>query len=257
MTQIHFQTWKNAHPAIDPLLHYPEGSCCGWARIHATWDEKKGSHLLHHTCAFALDFQSGDIYTDCSKKKIWIKCLFLTVGYPFLGIAKTIYHLALPISIPLEIFKVIYEGFGQESAKILGKKAVIKVGHNMADIFRTPVYSIAMAIVVLAGVIIGPFAPKRLYDLRALAGKIENSLNRGEETFWTRAPCFQPLANIMTIDSENYVKPDTQYDSDPVLHGLNNLVRSYVKYRRKNINLFDDFGRTLHLDATYISPAIA
>ena len=111
-----------------------------------------------------------------------------------------------------------------------------------------------MTIVVLVGVIIGPLAPHKLYDLRAMAGHLEKTLNRESET-WTLAPCFQPIANLKSIDKDKYIKDDTVYDQEDTLKGLNNLARSYVRYRRKNRNPFDDYCRLVPQNGVYVSPA--
>lgn len=256
MDNINFQTWRDENPYLEEHFRFPDGEECGWGRIQAKWHEQHEGIDITHICAFTLNLQSGDIYLDCSKLKIWTKCLVLTIGRPLLGVYKTIYHVFLPLSIPVEICIAIHRGIqNQESAGTIAKNAGIRVLNNFADIIRTPLYTVILTIVTLSAVIIGPFAPHKLYDLRALAGRIENALNRGEESFWTMAPCFQPISNIFTVGKKNYIKEDTEYDSEDVLHGLNNLARSYVNYRRENRNPFDDFCRLPAEGVPYISPS--
>lgn len=152
---------------------------------------------------------------------------------PFFGLIKTAYHLCLPFSIPVEIFKAIMEGKQRnESASEIATAAWRNVKHSLADIIRTPLYTIAMTIVHLAAVCIGLFAPHKLYDLRELAGRLENALNRGEDNWWTLAPCFQPIGNLMNIHKAKYQKEDTEYEEEPVLHGFNNLARAYIRNKR-------------------------
>lgn len=258
---ITFQNWRKTHPFIEDYLIYPDNKDknCRWARIQANWKEQKtGGKNLSHLCAFTIDLNSGDIYLDCRKRKIWAKCAALTIGRPIFGITKTMYHLALPLSIPIEIYKSVIEDLQKKmSANQILKNSLRSIKHNLTDIIRTPLYSLAMTIVTLSAVIIGPFAPSKLYDLRARVGRLENKLNRGEDSIWNRAPCFQPLENLMHIHHLQYVKKDTQYEDEPSLHGLNNLARSYVKFRRTNRNLFNDCACLQSQDKAYVSAAYA
>lgn len=257
MSQTTFQNWRLKNPFIESHLFYPEGQKCRWGRIRARWIEKgSDGKNLTHLCAFLFDLQTGDIYLDCRKQKIYAKFVVLSLSRPFFGLTKTVYHLFLPISIPLEIFKAVFNGIQQNhSFKEIAEESLCNVKHNIVDIARTPIYTIALTIVSITAVIIGPFAPNKLYDLRALAGRLEKALNRGTENFWMAAPCFQPLNNVMNIHHQDYTKSNTEYDAEPTLHGLNNLVRSYVKFRRNNRNLFNDCGRLQSKNSPFISSA--
>lgn len=254
-----FQNWQESHPFLKNSLIYSDDKNCHWARIRANWKEKKiDGKTLSHLCAFTIDLHTGDLYLDCRKRKIWAKCFALTLGRPFFGLVKTMYHLFLPLSIPMEIFKSIFIGVQQkQSFYQISQLSLRNIKNSLADIIRTPVYMTAMTIVTLSAVIFGPFAPLKIYDLRALAGRLENALNRGEESIWNMAPCFQPLDNIMDIHQHNFEKADTEYEAEPALHGLNNLARSYVKFRRRNHNLFNDCGFLQPLNKPYTSAASA
>jgi hypothetical protein len=162
----------------------------------------------------------------------------------------------LPVSIPLEIFKAIMTGIHQnQSAYEINLAAWINVKYNFVDIVRTPLYTTAMLVVTVSAVIIGPFAPHKLYDLRALAGRLEIALNRGQDSLWNLAPCFQPIDNLMEIHHQNKKKADTEYDDEATLQGCNNLARSYIKFRRENRNIFNDCGMLLPEGKVYISAA--
>jgi hypothetical protein len=256
MTSTEFQRWRKANPYIEDFISFPEGIDFHWARIHATWHEKQTDKRLKHLCAFAINLENGDIYLDCSKRKIWMKCVALTLGRPLFGFIKTIYHLSLVISIPIEIYKAIMKGRCEGlSTKEIAHAALLNVIHNVVDIIRTPLYTIAMTIVTLVAVLIPAYDPRRLYDLRAVAARLENALNRGEDGFWRGAICFNPIDNIMNMSSYHYAytKLDTEYQDQLTLHGLNNLARSYVKYRRKYRNLFNNYGQLLNHDKTFTS----
>lgn len=251
-----FQNWREDNPFIEDYFFYPDGKECGWCRIKAHWHEKKeDGRDLFHLCAFAIDLQTGDVYLDCSKRKIWAKCVVLTLGRPLCGLAKTIYHLFAPISIPVEIFRAMSLGREQgKSSSEIAAMAWHSVKNSLADIIRTPLYTIAIIIVTLAGTIIGPFAPHKLYDIRALAGRLESDLNRGKQNDWTIAPCFQPIDNLMKIHEENYKKTDTRYEDDSTLQGLNNLARKYVKFMRSNRVPLNNCGMLLPEDVPFVSP---
>jgi hypothetical protein len=254
-----FKQWRLENPLIEELFFYPEGKDFRYGRIAAKWVERKEEKDLTHICAFAFDFYNGDILEDCRKRKIWIKCLLLNMGYPLAGFNKTLYHALLPLSIPVEIFKGVQEGIQHNDApKQIAAKVLRNMARNIADIIRTPLYTIALTIVTLSATIIGIFAPRKLYQLRALAGRIELTLNWGDkESPWILANCFQPIFNIQEIhlhfDKNN---GDTFYEIDnPNRRSLNNLARAYVNYWRRNRNPFNNYFRLLNDQTPYISAA--
>lgn len=254
---ISFNEWRDENAFVEDDILYTEGKNCRWGRFTMRWNEKKeADNIISHLCAFTLDLHSGDLYLDCSKSKIWAKFVVLSFTRPLFGIIKTAYHVCLPISLPIEIFKAIIVGISQhQSAREITQAAWINIKHNIADIIRTPLYTVALTVVTISAVIIGLFSSYRLYDLRAVAGHLEIALNRGQDNFWTLAPCFQPLDNLMTIHNQNYKKADTEYDDEETLQGCNNLARSYVNFRRKNRNIFNDCGMLQPKDQAYISAA--
>lgn len=252
---ITFQNWQEAHPFIKDYLFYPKNEEGRWARVRAEWKEKKANERsLLHLCAFTIDLETGNLYTDCSKLKIWVKCVLLCLGRPYFGLLKTVYHLILPFSIPVEIFKAVIKGIQQEqSSDQIFSSTWRHIKHSIADIIRTPVYTVAMTVIMIAATIIGPFAPSKLYDWRELAGCLESRLNREEERL-TVAPCFQPIGNLMNLDQDRYYeKADTEYEDEPTLHGLNNLARSYVRFHRENCDPFH-CGRLQSEKQPYVSP---
>lgn len=253
-----FNKWRDENSFVEDHILYDEGEDCRWCRFSTQWNEKKEdkNDIITHLCAFTLDLQTGDLYLDCRKRKIWAKFFVLSVTRPLFGFIKTAYHLCLPISIPIEIFKAIIVGRHQnQSSDEIAQAAWINIKYNIADIIRTPLYTTALIVVTISAVIIGPFAPRKLYDLRALAGHLEIVLNRGQDSLWNLAPCFQPLNNLMEIHKENYQKADTEYDDEATLQGCNNLVRSYIKFRREHRNIFNDCGMLLPENKVYISAA--
>ncbi len=251
-----FKEWIDNHPFIKDELFYPEGKACRWGRLIARWNERQDEKTLKHRCAFIFDLSTGNVYQDCGKSKIWIKCVCLTLAYPTIGFIKTLYHLILPISIPIEIIQVMSKGMGKgHSVQKIAHKACRNVVRSLADSIRTPLYTISLSIVSIAAVIMGLLVPRKLYDLRALAGRLEKTLHwKKKYTPWMVASCFQTMINIQEIHQYDEKEADTDYDDNPTLHGLNNLARAYVRYRRRECNLFNDCGQLLDHKTPYRSP---
>lgn len=250
-----FNNWRKNHVCIEHHIFYPEGKNFRWGRFKGSWTEKTQSgHSLFHRCAFGLDFQTGDLYVDCSATKIWTKCIGLSLVCPINGLIKTGYHLFLPLLLGIKTAQKINKNWKVNGLTIT-PFVVDEIKHHIIDIFRTAIYTTAITIVSVAAVIIGPLAPRKLYEWRHVIGQLEKSLNRGEHTIWTVARCFQPIGNLMEIDrlSDDYL--DSEYDNDPILHGSNNLTRKYVRFRRHNRNPFNDCCRLFPKNQAYLSPA--
>src|SRR5262249_48211820 len=139
------------------------------------WKEK-GTGFTH-IYAPVVNIQTGEIYLDCSKKKIYAKIVIQTLLRPFLSVIKTAYHLAIPISIIHIIYTTIQERkkYDRREACIL-ENCIKNSLKSIADIVRTPVYGVAIIIVGIAIIIIGPFAPNTLYTSREILGKLMKSL---------------------------------------------------------------------------------
>lgn len=221
---VEFENWKKNHPRIvNNYFTYPNGKNCRWGRVRCKW-LKKGCNGqgIPHVINSCIDMKTGEIYFDDNKRTIYGKFCLLSVGRPLHGIVKTLYHASL-FGVAHEIFKPIK---GQQSKN----KRLKNVVKSLVDIVRTPIYTIALTILSIAAVIIGPLRPTLLYDLRALAGKIEKSLVRGERyNGFILAPCFQVRVNIMDVGIKYYNtdrSDDTIYSSeDKTVRGLSNLAR--------------------------------
>ena len=108
-----------------------------------------------------------------------------------------------------------------------------ELAYHLTDIVRTPIYGVALTVLAVVGFILGLFGSEKIYDLRLLMGKIEQSLNWGKpHTTWTLAPCFQPsdLNQIDTIwGSRSF--DDTSYPNDS--RGKINYARAKIIHDRK------------------------
>ncbi|WP_068471293.1 hypothetical protein [Candidatus Protochlamydia phocaeensis] len=256
MPNLNFKQWKDAQPFIQDRLIQPENS--RWGRAICYWFEKKAQgHVFQHVYAAAFDASNGDLYLDCSRFKISVKCLCLSAVFPVWMAIKTGYHLALPLSIPLEAFKALHKGFREDlSFKQMAHESGWHVVRNIADIIRTPLYGIALTVMCLAGAILGLFLPDKLYDIRKRIGELEKSLNwQDTQSFWTRAACFQPFENLMDVHERNRIHADTLYEGNPVLHGLNNYARALIQFKRRQRNLFEDCYQLQDSQDVYLSPA--
>jgi|GEM_PF-3061381 len=241
-------------PKFNDLILKTEGNNSKWGRLVCQWNEDKG---LHHKYATLVNLNTGDIYLDCSKKKIYAKFILHTLLRPFNIIFKTVYHVSVPISIPHIIYKTCVKGRKNESSGGEIAKNCFKNSFNsLADIIRTPVYGVAMTIVSIAALIIGPLAPKVLYDLRESIGMLVQSLHRSDKFVDDLFGCFQPIKNLKTINKDNKKHSDTIYskNSDHI-KGTNNFARSQVKFRREHWAIFNQTFGKLDPNVTYISPS--
>lgn len=243
-----------------------------WGRLICRWIEKKETKTIQHIFAACIDLHSenGDIYLDCSKKKTWVKICSHMVLFPLYAAVKTVYHLALPLSISIEIYLTLAKAkqdrkYKQMTRSDLTQRCIKQIGKNVADIVRTPIYATAMAVVSISAVIIGPLAPKTLYVFRTTLGEMEKSLNWGETgSIWTLYRCFQPYINLKDIKYWRYREsfPDTHYQEgfynldlpcNEILRGMTHYARSYISANRRGAQLFNGCKR-LSSDLPYISP---
>lgn len=176
----YIQNYQILHPELIDRIQLSESPNCKWGRfLCKPAVEGEGKEGLFHIYAAGLNLETGDLYLDCTKKKIYAKCCTFLLVNPFWGIIKTAYHLLLPVSIPLTIYHTVKEakkGKKPYRSNEIVRRVFVNIARNCADIVRTPLYTLVNTIVTLAAVVIGPFAPKKLYDLRSLIGKIEQSL---------------------------------------------------------------------------------
>ncbi|MCH9611799.1 MAG: hypothetical protein S4CHLAM102_02730 [Chlamydiia bacterium] len=199
------------------------------------WKEEtsSGIRLVHVFRPMVSD--QGDICNDNPKHMLGEKCSVLLLIRPIHTLAKTFFHLCLPLSLTVAILRAKK---GDEL------KACVQ---TLADIVRTPVYGIALWVCAAVGLVLGIADSDHLFTLRLLAGRIEQHLNWGEpkNAFWTLAPCFQPASHedefIATWGQRRY--SDTIYDHlTPRQCAEANLARAAFTSRRKKPILFYCFS---------------
>ena len=91
---------------------------------------------------------------------------------------------------------------------------------------------------MIGGVILGLLKSEKIYDLRAIAGKIELSLLWGDKkSIWLLAPCFQETVKLKDFETNwgQATHQDTNYE------GLNsrkkaeaNLARAVFRHRQNH-----------------------
>lgn len=178
----------------------------------------------------------GEIYLDCSKKKIWCKHVVNLVVRPFHGAVKII---CTPITIALEIIHFIQK---KQDFKTSAKWIFC----HIVDLARTPIYTLAIEITSFAAILSGIFVPVSLFKTREIAGKLERSLYRVENNWDDKIleheiiqmlfPCFSPFWKKLEVDQDN--KPDcTNFDS--ALERINKFATRVLKLQREECILFN------------------
>jgi len=238
---------RDLNPSFESFIYDREGHGQKWQRIRCIWKEK--NLPLEHRVALTINKETTEIYLDCRKRKIWAKCVVLTVLRPLHTIIlRTAYHILLPISLPLEIAAGLLES---KLKKLTTSETInvlrVRVFHSLQDIFRSPFYGVILTTISLAGVVLGPLAPQKLYDIRAFYGKVERTLNR-EKRFnqWTLAPCFSPFSNLKKVRTDKRCHDDTSYEDETYPKGLAHLARTSVRDLR--IRACNPFNYYLRLD---------
>jgi hypothetical protein len=215
-----------------------------WVQRRMLWHEKIGQRILTHTFRPIENKEDGGIYSDNSISLLTEKCAALVLARPFHAVAKTLYHSFLPVSIPREIYLAVKKA--QKEGKCTFEQ-MLKAGgvaalKNIADIIRTPLYELVLTVLAMVGFLLGIFRSEKIYALRAVAGKVENSLNWGDKKSpWTLAPCFQKIADRKTLGAEwGHTRFDDTYYPSGNLEDIAkaNIARGTFDHRRKRRSLF-------------------
>lgn len=198
---------------------------------------------LHHIYRPILNRESGTLYTDNKITFVGKKCFGLLFARPAHAVIKTLYHICLPISIPREIYLAVKKEAEAQKGKQRNIPLLILAGiigclKNFADIFCTPLYGVVLTLCALVGVILGLLHSEKIYDLRAIAGKIELSLLWGDKkSIWMLAPCFQETVNLKDLETSwgQVTHPNTNYEGlNPKEKAEANLTRAVFQHRRNH-----------------------
>lgn len=217
-----------------------------YKRLICRWNE---SPALKHELHSCLNTDTGEIYIDCRRRKIFAKHLALAIGRPLHTVMKTLWHVSLIGPLALEVYKVMQE---KQTWKDLRQNTI----KSLADIVRTPLYGVAMTLTHLAGIVLGVVAPNTLYETRALAGKLERDMLRVNYIYkadgmWLLSPCFSPMKNILSYKSGEYLERSPE-EMDKMLTGF---AAANIRFRQKHAVIFNGCGRLWPKDQAYISSA--
>ena len=117
-----------------------------YKRLLVEHKEDLKSKQLNHISTLCIDMQTGAIYLDCRRRKIFAKHLALCVGRPLYTIIKTLWHLTI-------IGPVVSIYIKFRAKKIDIKTAQVQLTQSFLDIVRVPLYGIAMTITHIAALI--------------------------------------------------------------------------------------------------------
>ena len=180
-----------------------------WTWEDFSWTECNGAA---HAYPVYLNHGTKEYFNGDRVAIITAKCAGLIFARPLHTAYKTLYHiLILPIMLLRDPGSLT---------------------NHLIDIVLTPIYGIILTALAIVGLVLGLFGSEKIYDLRLLMGKIEQSLNRGEKyTSLTLAPCFQPgdLNSIDTVWGEKRFE-DTRYASEQ--GGRTNYARAKIIHNR-------------------------
>jgi hypothetical protein len=199
---------------------------------------------MHHEVHDTINVETGEIFMDCSKSKIFRKHLALVFGRPVITIIKTLWHLS-----------IVGPLIPQLGDTLLGKQTVVSLLKNtvysLTDIVRTPLYGIAMTIIHIAALVLACIDSNSLYYTRDLAGWLERKMLRMDtnpkKNDWSISPCFSPFCNL----AEKVKLAEEK--NEPLLSITQSIAQRGLKYAR---NVHDLFGNCWFHPAgtTYISP---
>jgi hypothetical protein len=206
--------------------------------------EAVGDDQIKHVYAATIDVQTGGIYLDCRKRKIFAKHVTLAIARPIHTVVKTIWHASIVGPLLLEVGK---SAFTEQTAW----KGVKNFGHSLADIVRTPYYGLLMTAHHLYGMIETLFSSNSLYESRDRIGALERKLLRVDQItdggFWLLSACFSPLANIATAH-EKYRAWNTE-------DGLEAFALAQVNFRSERRALFNNCYGLHPKETPYLSRA--
>jgi hypothetical protein len=246
MTACAFTNWqKNGHEFINTYIFKTEGEKNRWGRLLCTWNELgNGSpqKRVHHVC-YCIDLYTGEVYLDDSKRLIFMKMLGSIAVRVAQIFQKTMFHLLLPISLPIIVTATVKQEIEQHPTRTrpqIAQKCLKNCAKSIQDIIRTPLFGMAMIVSTVFALVITPFGPSQLYDLRKSIAELEDKLCENDMLGWWKfTPCFHPFNSIDQIHQQNRKKhADTDYAAcqNQFEINLTNMARSSVLFHRNSEN---------------------
>lgn len=248
-----FSEFKQDFPEWEKTFRVDERDDSIYKRIQCTWREtgkinETFFERYHHYYA-TINVNTGDIFLDCRKRKIFCKHLTLLVLRPMHTLIKTLWHATIVAPLIKEVVLVVLK---KQDLKGLTKNTF----HSLCDIVRTPPYGLAITITHLTAIIFACISPNSLYKTRTFAGNLERAMLRAEttqtESLWWLSSCFSPMRNIAQKFNKTI---STDLNRNLIDEMLKNFAFNQISFRRNVRGLFNDCLRLLPNDKAYISPA--
>lgn len=99
------------NPEVKEFIAETEGAKSKWGRlvVISTMDSQETGIAYKNLTAPIINRETGEVYIDCTKKKIYAKLAVHFLIRPFFVLFKTAYHLCFPISIPHIIYTTVID----------------------------------------------------------------------------------------------------------------------------------------------------
>lgn len=194
-----------------------------WGELTYGWQDNQGNRF---TYVSSVELATKDIYGDGSSFIIAKKCAALILVRPIHTLVMTLYHATL-LGVGHHLWH--YAAGNQD-----GTSCIKNCAKSLADIIRTPLYGIVLTVLAAVSALSYPLIKDRIFDLRTVMGKIEQSLFWGERhASATLAHCFQPMANLNTIADHHRWKIEQDCiaypaDATPTEKALANLAHAHT-----------------------------
>jgi hypothetical protein len=230
---------------LQTIIAAPKKETDRWSWIAGPYLFSLGEQKL---TGFRIDLYTGDLYLHPTAAAIR-KNIVISLAPRLLQIfLKTLYHIVLPLSTFFACYQARKEGIakGYTMPKIVGL-CLLAIANNVLDIFKTPLYGLAIVIVQIAALCIYSYSEDKFITASAIAGAIEISLLHGQKKepwkdllpraaavfftkIWFLTPCMASIDNIAKVSRRNRHMQGHHYgpySSDSIGFGLANLGYSW------------------------------
>jgi len=248
---LRFDEFKRKFPKWESDFNVYQRDDAIYQRIKCECTLKSGiTHVYHAT----INIETGDIYLDCRKRKIFAKHITFSLIRPIHITLKTIWHLTMIGPIFCE-FK-----------KDPQKRSFWNVARSIEDIVRTPFYGLAMTAVSIGAIIAAAYNPNSLYKSRDIISLLEKKLHRTDELWYVPfpkplSPCFSPLGNLATIEKDwarrekNGSPKKVPQNKKNIKIAMARMASLQVNFRQNTKAAFNDCYHLYPKDKAYMSAA--
>lgn len=242
MSIQNFTDYVNENPNWEKTFHVYKRDDAVYKRIKIETKDSNKNKVSYHAC---INVKTGEIWIDCSRRKIFIKHLSMVFWRPIDTVLRTLWHLTIVGPLANEIYKCVE---GEQTLKDLG----INTLRSLADIVRTPLYGIAMTVMHVAAVVLGIFSPNTLYETRAIIGDMERSYHRVDNILDAEShvptQCFSPWRNLILDINRKIVD-----DKKTIKRRLKGFAESQLRFLQHNRFPCNNYGLLYPKNKPYIS----